>query len=977
MSLSKEEKIKILSKEFKIWPDPKPGNKYGPLPKQKLLFIDEMPEEKRPHLHMQDVVLFWGGARAGKCLGIDTPIIMYDGIIKKVQDIEVGDLLMGPDSKPRRVESLIRGQEEMYKIIPNKGEPWICNKSHILSLKTSGKRLFSKGKRNEKRKQFSITGLIENISLDNYLKLSKQKQSEYKLFHSETIDFNNNKKLLLDPYFLGLWLGDGSNNSADIATTDETIKSYLNNYIKTFDLQLKNVGTNNLSYRITSGQRGGFHFRSPLINNLHYYNLLKNKHIPHDFLTSSIENRLQLLAGLIDADGYLAKNGYYEIVQKNKQLTDDICFLARSLGFRAIFKKTIKAYIHKDQRREDIYYRIIISGDLSKIPVKIDYKKFKGIKSLRASHLVTGFKLESLGIGNYYGFEISGPDKLFLLGDFTVTHNSLSGMARGMHLALKYPGINIICGAKTFTDVRDLMINELKKMLSIHKEWDHPLVERYPTEHRKTLELINGSKFTFLHFEDVIRLRGREAGAIIMEEVTQLKDVLAFQEMIRRLSFTGVPILQIILLTNPPEERDWVYDTFQLKQFSPNYEGDPIPIGPACKCHLCQKCLYPSTDDIEKLGKVSEEVEYIENKCPKCGHDKEFYIIKNKFTPEGKITYCPGKQHYWRVIKTASHDNPHLPSTYIQNTMESTDKATANLYVMGVWEDIRKGFVYWAHGSHNLLQQKKEIDFNKELIWSFDFNTAFQCSVICQTEGTEDNENVYVLDEIIIPETKPNGPQYIAAEFINRIRSQPEGSTYQGPINIYGDPNGWNRLMGSSEASYYQIILNELQLAGFKLKIMVRKIPGKTMIPIITKVNSLNMMLRDMRGKVRIFINKEQCPWLIASLEGVKWKETGKHINDNCDTYAVRDPNKSQPRTLTHPADALAYFVAKKFPIIQDEIIYPFAQVPGEEIIQLTPEGIKNKLINNVEIIEKKPISLMDQLEKMGMLEDPGPLFYW
>jgi hypothetical protein len=70
----------------------------------------------------------------GKCNGLNTPIIMYDGNIKMVQDIKVGELLMGDNSTPREVLSLARGKEQMYKIIQNTGDDYIVNESHILSL---------------------------------------------------------------------------------------------------------------------------------------------------------------------------------------------------------------------------------------------------------------------------------------------------------------------------------------------------------------------------------------------------------------------------------------------------------------------------------------------------------------------------------------------------------------------------------------------------------------------------------------------------------------------------------------------------------------------------------------------------------------------------------------------------------------------------------------------------------------------------
>lgn len=71
----------------------------------------------------------------GKCLGKGTPILMYDGSIKSVECVKIGDILMGDDSEPRRVISLARGREPLYKIKQNKAMDYIVNESHILSLK--------------------------------------------------------------------------------------------------------------------------------------------------------------------------------------------------------------------------------------------------------------------------------------------------------------------------------------------------------------------------------------------------------------------------------------------------------------------------------------------------------------------------------------------------------------------------------------------------------------------------------------------------------------------------------------------------------------------------------------------------------------------------------------------------------------------------------------------------------------------------
>ncbi len=82
-------------------------------------------------------VLFVLPTGGGKCLGAGTPVLMFDGSIKAVEDVLVGDLLMGPDSKPRTVLSLARGSEELYRVTPVKGDAYVVNESHILSLRNT------------------------------------------------------------------------------------------------------------------------------------------------------------------------------------------------------------------------------------------------------------------------------------------------------------------------------------------------------------------------------------------------------------------------------------------------------------------------------------------------------------------------------------------------------------------------------------------------------------------------------------------------------------------------------------------------------------------------------------------------------------------------------------------------------------------------------------------------------------------------
>lgn len=353
---------------------------------------------------------------AGKCLAKDTPILMYDGGIKMVQDVVVGDVLMGDDSTPRNVLSVNSGQEQMYNIVPNKGMEWGCNESHILSLRSCS--TVYGYKKNE----------IVNISVSDYLKLDYNRKKHLVLWRTsvEYAETEND----IDPYMFGIWLGDGNSVNQKIYNVDKEIISYLQAYC---DLNGYNLitsidkRTNCGMFTISSGQGvEGF------LRKLKDIDVYGNKHIPNGYLINSRKNRLELLAGLLDTDGSLNVDGNkvsYEITQKNKRLSDEIHILANSLGFYC--SKVEKMATMK--RADGTYYKCLVyrmgiyGSNLHEIPCKVERKKAPHIinkhKNTR-NPLRTGFKLQKKDIGDYYGFTIDG-NRLFVLGDYTVTHNTV------------------------------------------------------------------------------------------------------------------------------------------------------------------------------------------------------------------------------------------------------------------------------------------------------------------------------------------------------------------------------------------------------------------------------------------------------------------------------------------------------------------------------------------------------------------------
>ncbi|MFU8789100.1 MAG: replicative DNA helicase [Methylobacter sp.] len=384
-------------------------------------------DELTSGLQPADLIIVAGRPSMGKCFGKGTGILMYSGEIKAVENIQVGDMLMGDDSTPRRVLSLARGREPMYWVRQNKALDYRVNASHILSLKRS---------RNEGKHK---NGDVLNIPLTDYLNAAPKFRTNYKGY-KVAIEFAE-QLLPVCPYFLGLWLGDGVSASVDIATTDVEVVDYLRDYAGQLNLQLtekqakdKQGGDKCPLYSISSQLRGNHQNNFSLQKVLRALGLLNNKHIPQLFLANSRANRLKLLAGLIDSDGHYAhKYKMYEITQKNLALATQIKFLCDSLGFRtSLIPK--QASIKKTGYQSTVY-RVRFSGDVSDIPVRIARKK-AAVWTSNRTWQQTGIQIEYDREDDYYGFVCDG-NRLFLLEDMTVVHNTTIAMNMAENVAIK------------------------------------------------------------------------------------------------------------------------------------------------------------------------------------------------------------------------------------------------------------------------------------------------------------------------------------------------------------------------------------------------------------------------------------------------------------------------------------------------------------------------------------------------------------
>lgn len=354
--------------------------------------------------------LFTGPPGNGKCLGRGTLVLMFDGTVKPVESIRTGDQLMGPDSKPRKVLGTTKGRSALYSVNPVKGDPYIVNDVHVLSLKMS---MAAAGHKK---------GEIVNIGVQDYLAKSAHFKAKAKGWRTG-VGFKA-CPVPLDPYFMGLWLGDGTTTKPEITTTDHEIVMYLRTYCAQLGLEVKQRvvdGKAMPTYYLSSGRKAPKIGRNPIVNALARYKLTSGKHIPYDYLVNSREARLRLLAGLMDSDGSWNYGGY-DCAFACERLAEDLTFLARSLGLAAYKQATTKRCCNVGYERDIPCWRVTISGDMSCVPVLLKRKKCAPRRQ-KKDVLRTGITVAPAGVGEYFGFELEG-DGLFLLGDFTVTHNT-------------------------------------------------------------------------------------------------------------------------------------------------------------------------------------------------------------------------------------------------------------------------------------------------------------------------------------------------------------------------------------------------------------------------------------------------------------------------------------------------------------------------------------------------------------------------
>lgn len=380
-------------------------------------------------------VAFVNPYEEGWCFAKGTKVIMADGSLKNIEDINIFDEVLDSCGNKQSVTNLFRGESEMYEIVPSIG-----SNNQTVTADHLVRYIYRTSDGKEELRLDKAKDLIVKFKSNPYY------SSRCYLERAENID-NWNSEVILDPYILGLWLGDGTTGQPEFESMDPEVIEYLCNYADSHDLKIttrynRNSKSNTYYLSSINNFKKGQCNNNPLIDQLKTLQIYNNKDIPDKYIYTSKENRLKLLAGLIDTDGSVYKGkgnhkGYIEFTQceKRKSIIDKFVFIARSLGFKVSIKKieakTIKIHKNKNHSVTQPYYRVRILDGTFEIPTLIKRKQYKFSSKRCVNKNYTHFSISYKDVEQYYGIAVSGKNHEFLLDDFTIVHNCIPGREGG------------------------------------------------------------------------------------------------------------------------------------------------------------------------------------------------------------------------------------------------------------------------------------------------------------------------------------------------------------------------------------------------------------------------------------------------------------------------------------------------------------------------------------------------------------------
>jgi replicative DNA helicase len=410
-----------------------------------------------------NITLYAARSGVGKALRTDCKILTESGW-KKIGDAKIGDEIAGSDGKFHKITGVFpQGKKKLFKVTMSDGRSTICCDEHLWFVNNHHDR---NGVTNGR-----VLPLKDIIKWFDKKKVDYRgfKTYEYSIPFAKPIEFSE-KKFDLHPYLLGFLIGDGYLKDSTVSFSSyesekvEIVRSLLpigdklsNGAIKTTFRIIKDDGVKNKEkYGNNSSETWNLLNELKLTGHICY-----DKFIPEEYKFGSVDQRLELLRGLMDTDGSVENHGNKcsaSFSTTSERLAYDVLDLVRGLGGRASFEnKNERCYISKHGKQLNCAksYEINFSFGNGVNPFRVSRKKDIFTQSCKSKHLFI-HNIEQVEDGEAICISVGSPDKLFVTDDYIVTHNTNFMFYMNVFVAEKY-GLPIY-----WNDVGELSLEELQ-----------------------------------------------------------------------------------------------------------------------------------------------------------------------------------------------------------------------------------------------------------------------------------------------------------------------------------------------------------------------------------------------------------------------------------------------------------------------------------------------------------------------------------
>ena len=325
--------------------------------------FDDNPEQMELRRLIEDnktkVIFCTGNAGTGKALLNGTPVLTSIGW-KNIEDLSLDDLVAGKDGNFYNITGIYpQGQKDIYRVTFSDRTYVDCCEEHLWSIQTRSERGNKKGL--QKNQYFPHTVTTKQLMEDYNLRQGNAANIFIPM--CEPINFVEQEHFI-HPYVLGCLLGDGyigEEGSMSFINDDQDVLDRFDALIKQNNMCLRNNYSHHYYLRKMDDQHGMSEFKKELYRLGLLGTNSSTKFIPEEYLIDSVSNRLELLKGIIDTDGY-CEGSSYDIVLKSEQLIKDIQFIIESLGMTAVYTTKQSTCTNSPQGPKDcgIFHRLHI-----------------------------------------------------------------------------------------------------------------------------------------------------------------------------------------------------------------------------------------------------------------------------------------------------------------------------------------------------------------------------------------------------------------------------------------------------------------------------------------------------------------------------------------------------------------------------------------------------------------------------------------